>query len=158
VFCGWIHGFKVLAMVDPKVMTDRFAVSPQLAAADFVALAAAGYKTIINNRPDNEEPGQLSAAEAQALAEAQGMNYVHIPVKIPELTAATVEQFGTALQSNPGPILAHCRTGTRSFILWTMVTAKSNTMTLEELMQCAADGGYDLSKMRPLIEQYMNAV
>jgi len=144
-------------MVEPKAMIEGFAVSPQLTAADFPALAAAGYKTIINNRPNNEEPGQLTAEEAQKMASENGLNYVHIPVKMPELTTEVVEEFRTAIQENPGPILAHCKSGTRSCVLWGMVTAKENMMTLEELTECAAKGGYDLTRMRPLIEQYMNA-
>jgi uncharacterized protein (TIGR01244 family) len=144
-------------MVNPRPMTVDFAVSPQIAEADFSALALAGYKTIINNRPDGEEVGQLTAEMAQQLAEANGLTYVHIPVKIPELTVETVEQFGAAIKENPGPILAHCKSGTRSCILWSMVTAKDNTMTLDELMACAAQGGYDLTRVRPLIEQYINS-
>ena len=144
-------------MVEPRVMAEGFAVSPQITADDFSVLAAAGYKTIINNRPDGEEAGQLTAAEAQEIAEANGLNYVHIPVRMPELTAETVEKFSVAIKENPGPVLAHCKSGTRSCVLWSMVTAKENTMTLEELMACAAKGGYDLTRMRPLIEQYMNA-
>lgn len=144
-------------MVEPKFMTKEFAVSPQITAADIPALASAGFKTIINNRPDGEEAGQLTAAEAREIAEANGLNYVHIPVKIPALTAETVEEFRAAIKDNPAPFLAHCKSGTRSCVLWTMVTAKENPMTLEELMDCAAQGGYDLTRMRPLIEQYMNA-
>lgn len=144
-------------MVEPRAIAEDFAVSPQLTAADFAPLAAAGYKTVINNRPDGEEPGQLSAAEAATIAHEHGLNYVHIPVKMPEFTAATVEQFGAALETNEGPVLAHCKSGTRSCMLWTLVMAQQNTMSLDELMQCAAQGGYDLSKMRPLIQQYMKA-
>jgi len=144
-------------MVEPRALAENFAVSPQLAEADFAALAAAGYKTVINNRPDGEEPGQLSAEEAEKIAQKNGLNYVHIPVRIPELSSETVEQFGAAIENNPEPFLAHCKSGTRSCILWTLVTAKQNTLSLDELMQCAASGGYDLTRMRPLIEQYMNA-
>ncbi len=136
-------------------MKEGFSVSPQITEADFAAIAAAGYKTIINNRPDDEEPGQLSAAAARELATAHGLNYVHIPVKIPELSPEVVEAFATALQENPGPFLAHCRTGTRSCILWTLVNAQNKTMTLDELLTCAADGGYDLTNVLPLIKQYM---
>ncbi|RZM79696.1 TIGR01244 family sulfur transferase [Leptolyngbya iicbica] len=144
-------------MVQPKALADDFSVSPQLTEADFAELAAAGYKTVINNRPDGEEPGQLTAAAAQQLAQAQGLNYVHIPVKMPELTPAIVDQFSAAMADNPGPILAHCKSGTRSCLLWTLVAAKHNTMPLEELMQHTAQSGYDLTRMRPLIEQYINA-
>lgn len=143
-------------MVEPRVIAEGFAVSPQLTKGDILSLALAGYKTIINNRPDAEEAGQMTAAEAQKIAEENCMNYIHIPVKMSELTTETVEKFSKALQENPSPILAHCKSGTRSCVLWTMATAKENIMSLEELMDCAARGGYDLTRMRPLIEQYIN--
>ncbi|MEM9119831.1 MAG: TIGR01244 family sulfur transferase [Cyanobacteria bacterium P01_F01_bin.56] len=145
-------------MVQPRALTDDFSVSTQLIEADFAELASAGYKTIINNRPDGEEPGQLTASEAQKLAQAHGMNYVHIPVKMPELTSAIVEEFSTALAANPGPVLAHCKSGTRSCVLWTMASAQQNVMPLTELMQRAAQSGYDLTRMRPMIEQYINLI
>ena len=144
-------------MVDPKVMADGFAVSPQIAPADIPALAAAGYKTIINNRPDGEEDGQFSAAEARAIAEDNGINYIHLPVKMPELNADIVDQFSAAVKEQPGPILAHCKSGTRSCVLWTMAAGRDSSMTVEELMDCAAQGGYDLTRLRPLIEQYVQA-
>jgi len=144
-------------MVEPKSIVKGFAVSPQLTRDDFSMLADAGYKTIINNRPDGEEAGQLSAAEAQQLATENGLNYVHIPVRIPDLSPELVDQFDTALKENPGPVLAHCKTGTRSCILWSLANARNSTMTVDELMQCAAEGGYDLTRMRPLVEQYMKA-
>lgn len=143
-------------MAQPRALTDNFAVSPQLTEADFAELAAAGYKTVINNRPDGEEPGQLSAAAAQRIAQSHGLTYVHIPVKMPELTSDTVEQFSVALAESPRPILAHCKSGTRSCVLWTMANAKQNTMPLEALMQQATQAGYDLTRMRPLIEQYVS--
>ena len=144
-------------MVQPRALTDDFSVSPQLTEADFAELAAAGYKTVINNRPDGEEPGQLTASEAQEIAQEHGITYVHIPVAMPELTSETVEQFGAALADSPGPILAHCKSGTRSCVLWAMATAQQNTMPLDALLQQAAQAGYDLTRMRPLIEQYASA-
>lgn len=148
---------KTRTMVQPRALTDDFSVSTQLVEADFAELAAAGYKTVINNRPDGEEPGQLAASDALKIAQEHGLNYVHIPVKMPELTSETVEQFSTALAESPGPILAHCKSGTRSCVLWTMANAQQNTMPLAALMQRAAQGGYDLTRLRPLIEQYASA-
>ena len=144
-------------MAQPTALTSDFSVSPQLATTDFAELAAAGYKTVINNRPDGEEPGQLTAAEAKDLAQAHGLNYVHIPVTMSALTPATVEQFSATLSDHPGPVLAHCKSGTRSCLLWTMTTAKQDPASLGELMQRTAQSGYDLTRMRPLIEQYLNA-
>lgn len=141
-------------MAVPTSLTPEFAVSTQITAADFPALAAAGYKTIINNRPDGEEAGQLTAAAARQLAEQHGLKYVHIPVTMPDLTATTIDQFETALQENPAPLLAHCKSGTRSCILWAIATARQPTTSLEALMSLTAQQGYNLDRLRPLIEQY----
>lgn len=140
-------------MVKTSVIVEGFSVAPNLTENDFPALAAAGYKTIINNRHDGEEPNQLTAAQAQKLAEENGLSYLHIPIAIQAITPTDVEQFSNALKTNPRPILAHCKTGTRSCLLWAMTTAKDKTLTIDELMQCAAKGGYDLSNMRSLVEQ-----
>ena len=141
-------------MAVPTPLTPEFAVSTQITAADFPNLAAAGYKTIINNRPDGEEAGQLTAAAARQLAEQNGLNYVHIPVTMSDLTATTIAQFETALTENPGPVLAHCKSGTRSCILWAIATARQPTTSLADLLSLTAQQGYNLERLRPLIEQY----
>jgi uncharacterized protein (TIGR01244 family) len=89
------------------------------------ALAAAGVRTIVNNRPDGEDPGQLPAAEARALAAAHGIQYHHIPVTAPTLSAADVDAFAAVLASAPQPIVAHCRSGTRSSLLWALVRLRA---------------------------------
>src|SRR5947207_8606071 len=88
---------------------------------DIEALADAGVKTIINNRPDGEDPGQLDAAEARRTAEARGIAYHHIPVTAASLSRADVDAFGAVLAAAPKPIVAHCRSGTRSSLLWALV-------------------------------------
>jgi uncharacterized protein (TIGR01244 family) len=95
--------------------------APALSRDDIEALAAQGVKTIVNNRPDGEDPGQLPAAEAQALAAAHGIQYHHIPVTGPSLSAADVDAFAAVLANAPQPIVAHCRSGTRSTLLWALV-------------------------------------
>ena len=91
----------------------------RLDAADIDALAQAGVRTIINNRPDGEDPGQLSAADARRLAETHGIAYHHIPVTAASLSRADVDAFAAALDSAQ-PIVAHCRSGTRSTLLWAL--------------------------------------
>src|SRR5712672_797525 len=86
--------------------------------ADIEALAAAGVRTIVNNRPDNEDPGQLPAAEARRLAEAHGIAYHHIPFTAATLSRADVDAFAAAMRDASGPVVAHCRSGTRSTLLW----------------------------------------
>jgi uncharacterized protein (TIGR01244 family) len=95
-------------------------VAGALFPADIEALAKAGVKTILNNRPDGEDPGQLPAEEARALAESLGITYRHIPITAATLKRADVEAFAAALKEAPRPIVAHCRSGTRSALLWAL--------------------------------------
>ena len=101
-------------------------LAPGLSAAgkldrsDVEALAKDGVRTIINNRPDDEDPGQLPAAEARRIAEAHGIAYHHIPVTAATLSRADVDAFAAVLGSAEQPIVAHCRSGTRSTLLWAL--------------------------------------
>jgi len=91
-----------------------------LARDDIEALSRAGVRTIINNRPDGEDPGQLPAAEARALAEAQGLAYHHIPITAARLSRADVDALDAVLATAEQPVVAHCRSGTRSTLLWAL--------------------------------------
>src|SRR6201988_3786295 len=95
-------------------------VAGRLDRAEIEALAAAGVRTIINNRPDGEDPGQLPAAEARRIAELQGLVYHHIPITAATLTRADVDAFATVLRNGQAPVVAHCRSGTRSTLLWAL--------------------------------------
>jgi uncharacterized protein (TIGR01244 family) len=88
--------------------------------ADIEALAAVGIRTIINNRPDDEDPGQLPAADARRLAEAHGIAYHHIPFTAASLTRADVDAFAATLHTAPQPVVVHCRSGTRSTLIWAL--------------------------------------
>jgi uncharacterized protein (TIGR01244 family) len=91
-----------------------------LSADNIEALAAAGVKTIINNRPDGEDPGQLAAGEAQALCAKHGIAYHHIPFVAATLTRADIDAFETVLTTGAQPMVAHCRSGTRSTMVWAL--------------------------------------
>lgn len=99
-------------------VTDRFAVSPQIAAADLAAIAQAGFRAIICNRPDNEGPDQPSFAQIEAAARAAGLTARHIPVVPGQITEAHGQAMRAALTELPGPVLAYCRSGARSTSLW----------------------------------------
>src|SRR6516225_856723 len=92
-------------------------VAGRLDRADIDALAHVGVRTIINNRPDGEDPGQLPAAEARHLAEALGIAYHHIPITAATLSRADVDTFPATLRDGPAPVVAHCRSGTTSTLL-----------------------------------------
>jgi uncharacterized protein (TIGR01244 family) len=116
---------------------------------DIEALAASGVRTIVNNRPDGEDPGQLPAAEAQAIATSHGIQYHHIPVTGPTLSAADVDAFATVLASAPQPIVAHCRSGTRSALLWALVRLRAGDDP-PALVTQAARYGIDIAAL-PMI-------
>src|SRR5438105_3681519 len=95
-------------------------VAGKLDPADIEALAASGVRTIVNNRPDGEDPGQLPAAEARRVAEAHGVAYHHIPMTAATLTRGDVDAFAEVLATAAQPIVVHCRSGTRSTLLWAL--------------------------------------
>jgi len=111
-----------------------------LGPAEIEALAASGVRTLINNRPDNEDPGQLPAAEAQRLAAARGIAYHHIPVTAASLSSADVAAFAAVLRSASQPIVAHCRSGTRSTLLWALTQLEKGADPATLIAQAARQG------------------
>jgi uncharacterized protein (TIGR01244 family) len=108
--------------------------------------AALGVKTIVNNRPDGEEPGQPESAEIEAAARQAGLDYRFIPVAggiSPEQIAAMAQ----ALAAEDGKLLAFCRSGTRSTYLWALARASAGADP-DALVRAAAEAGYDLGPIR----------
>src|SRR4051812_12117913 len=106
-------------MTDFRRVTDDISVAPQISVADVDAAASAGFRTIINNRPDGEDPAQPSGHEIEAAAQAAGLAYFHIPVRGGP-TPEQVETTARILEQAQGPILAFCRSGTRSIVTWSL--------------------------------------
>ena len=101
-----------------KTVAPDFSVSPQIFAGDIGALKAKGFRTIICNRPDHEDPGQPDFADIAAAAAAVGLAARHIPVRPDAIGPADVAAFGRAIDELPGPVLGYCRRGGRSAALW----------------------------------------
>lgn len=95
-------------------LTPDFAVSPQVFAAQLADLRAAGFATVICNRPDHEDPGQPTFAEIEAAAEAAGLEAHHIPVLPGQATKDHVVAFTAAVAAAKGKVLAYCRSGGRA--------------------------------------------
>jgi uncharacterized protein (TIGR01244 family) len=131
-------------MADIRKVTDDFSVAPQIAPADLAAAAASGFTLVINNRPDGESPGQPTSAEMEAAAKAAGLDYVHIPV-IGGPGPAQVQAVAQAIAEAKGPVLAFCRSGTRSIVTWSIGQAQSGARPRGDLVSLGADAGYDLS-------------
>lgn len=96
-----------------RQITPDYAVSPQIAVADVALIQAAGFKSIICNRPDDEDPGQPAADEIKTAVEAAGLTFKWIPVISGAMTPQNVEDQAEALDELPGPVFAYCRSGTR---------------------------------------------
>lgn len=116
---------------------------------DIEALAAAGIKTIINNRPDGEDPGQLPADEARRVAEAHGIAYHHIPFVAATLTADTIDSFAAALTGAAQPVVAHCRSGTRSTMIWALTRLREGADPVA-LVALGARNGVDIAALTAL--------
>ncbi len=128
-----------------RPLSKELSVSAQIRVADIAALAAQGYRSVINNRPDGEEPGQPASATLATAATQVGLDYRYVPVIPGQLQDAQVTAFAAALADMPGPVLAFCRTGTRSSTLWALQASGS----ADAILETARVAGYDLSALRP---------
>lgn len=134
-----------------KALTDGFYVSPQIIADDIKEAKNLGIKLIISNRPDSEEPGQpLNASLAEA-AKEQGIAFVNIPIDHRGVSKAHIEHFKQTLGNHEGPVLAFCRSGTRSTILRAFVRASEGD-NVNGLVREASAAGYDLYTIVPGLE------
>src|SRR5271157_6092748 len=95
-----------------KWLSDTVAAAGQIAPGDLPAIAAHGFKTVINNRPDGEGgPEQPTSADLKRAAETAGLSYVHLPVVSGQLTPQQVSEMAKTLQSAASPVFAFCRSG-----------------------------------------------
>ena len=131
-----------------RQLDEHVSVAGQIAPEEIAGL---GVAMIVNNRPDGEEPGQPSSEALKAAAEAAGVDYRHIPVS-GGMSLPQVAQMADALAAADGPVLAFCRSGTRSTFLWALARARLGD-DAEELAAKAAAAGYDLAPIRAYLAQ-----
>lgn len=138
--------------MDIRPITPAYAVSPQISPEDAGAIAAAGYRMILCNRPDAEVPPPLQTGAIRAAAEAAGLAFVDNPVvhaalNDPEARDALVQAQSQAIEQAGGPVLAYCASGTRSTVVWSL--GQAGSMEAEEIIAAAGRAGYDMSGLRP---------
>ena len=133
-----------------RQVTPGYAVAPQIEPADMAALAAAGFATVINNRPDAEVPPEQQSAAMRAAAEAAGLAYVENPVVNGAMTMDMVIAQAEALAASPGPVFAYCRSGTRSSIVWAL--GQAGRQPTDDILAALAKAGYDLGGLRGQID------
>lgn len=135
-------------MTTPKPLAD-------LSVCSFVSPAelpqvAREFRTIVNARPNAEEPGQPSSAEMEQAAHRLGLEYVHIPVVPGQITDEQVAAFAKALGDKPGPVLAFCKSGTRAASLWAL--SRAGEHGADTVIEAAAKAGFDLQSLKPRLE------
>ena len=131
--------------MDVKRINDKVSVSPQISPDDIAAIKAAGFTTIVNNRPDGESFDQPSSDEMQAAVEAAGLSYHYIPLGRDGVSPEMVEETVAVLEGSTGPVFCYCRSGTRSTTLWAL--AQAGKMPAQEIVSAAAHAGYDMSHL-----------
>jgi len=134
-------------MSDIRKVTDHFSVAPQVTPEEAAAAVAGGVVLVINNRPDGEAPDQPASAEVEAAVRAAGADYLFIPV-VGRPTPEQAKAQAAAVDAAKGPVLAFCRSGTRSITAWAMGEAASGA-SKDDLLRAAIAAGYDL---RPVLQ------
>lgn len=132
---------------------EKTSVSGQLQTADLREAAALGFKLVVSNRPDGEGPGQPSSAALAAEAAKQGMTFVNVPFTTPQsVSPAQIAEFAQLLRETDGKVLAFCRSGLRSSMLWATANVALGA-PIADVLAKAAKAGYDLRQATGLVEQ-----
>ncbi|MEO8618742.1 MAG: TIGR01244 family sulfur transferase [Sphingomicrobium sp.] len=137
--------------MDIRTITPNLSVSGQITPAEVAELKAMGFKAIVGNRPDGEEAGQPEWAEIARAAQDAGLETAYIPITPGSLSDEQALAFREAVTGFDKPVLAFCRTGTRSAQLWAI--AARDRLSSDEVIRMAATAGYDLSAMKARLEQ-----
>ena len=134
-----------------RMLTTDIMVAPQIGVDAVAEAKAAGVALIINNRPEGESDDQVPGAEIEAAAQAAGMDYVAIPITHSGFSQPQVMAMVDALKGAKGKVLAYCRSGTRSTLLWALAESAQGGDP-DALTNMAAKAGYDVSPVRPLMD------
>ena len=132
-------------------LSPSFSATAQIRLEDLAAIAEAGFRGIVNNRPDGEGPDQPLSLDIAAEAKRLGLDYAHIPVVPGQIEDAQVQRLDVFLRRAQGPVLGFCRTGTRAAQLWAL--RQTSGGNVEEILAAASRAGYDLTSLRPRLEE-----
>lgn len=134
-----------------RKVTEGVYASPQIGLDEVAEAKALGVTLVINNRPEGESDDQTPGPEIEAAARAAGLDYVAIPVTHAGFSQGQVDAMAGALAKNDGAVLAYCRSGTRSTLLWALAEA-SQGGDPETIAANAAQAGYDISPIRQIVD------
>ena len=140
----------------PITVTAKLAVAPQPILSDFQEFRRLGFTTIVNNRPDGEDPNQLGSAAEEEAARAAGLGYVHIPVMSTGMNEDDARLLKETIEQAPGPVVAHCKSGARSFYLW-VLSGDLDPLSDEDLLTKARELGVDTNAARTWLAAHRNS-
>ena len=140
--------------LDPKFkrLSERVWVGPQVSLDDLDRASVQGIGRVVCNRPDGEDAGQPTAEVIAAAAEARGMDFLAIPITHAGFGEAQIAALAETLTRDDEVVLAYCRSGTRSTLLWALAEA-SRGRDPDELAEAARNAGYDVSPVRPAMDR-----
>jgi uncharacterized protein (TIGR01244 family) len=138
-------------MSDFRKLSDTVLASPQIGVADLSAAKQLGVTLVVNNRPEGEAEDQIPGSEIEAAARAAGLDYCAIPITHAGFSEPQVSAMAEALDRARGGVLAYCRSGTRSTLLWALARA-SRGEDPAALATAAAAAGYDVAPVRPAMD------
>ena len=135
-----------------RKIDDKTYASPQITLAEVAYAKALGIGLIINNRPEDESDDQTPGPDIEAAAHEAGMAYIAIPVTHAGFSMPQVDAMEQALaQAGDAPVLAYCRSGTRSTLLWALAQAKAG-LSPDAIAAKAAGAGYDIAPIRATVD------
>lgn len=138
-------------MSDFRTLSETVFASPQIELDDIEAAKEAGVTMIVNNRPDGEEPSAPQSDAVAAAAAEAGLEFVSIPIGQAGFSEVQIDAMIAALDNAEGKVLAYCRSGTRSTLLWSLAQAKLG-MAPDSIADVAMAAGYDVSPIRPMLD------
>ncbi len=133
--------------MDIRQITPRYYVAPQIEASDMQFLAEAGFTHVIDNRPDSEVGPEHQSGAMQTAADEAGLEFVINPLTMETMSKERQIIQREQLDSTASKVLAYCRSGTRSTICWAL--AHAGDLPAEDILEAAAQAGYDLSGLAP---------
>lgn len=136
--------------MDMRQISPDYFVAPQIMPEDLDGIAKAGVKTVICNRPDDENPPSLFATEIETAAAEAGLTFVYLPLTQQTMTPQNVARHKEMIAASGGPVLAYCASGTRSTVVWALGSA--GDVAVDEIVTAARGAGYDLENLRPTLE------
>ncbi len=135
--------------MDIRFLTPTYAVSPQITANDADAIAQAGFKLVICNRPDQEVTPDLFMEQIGAALAEHGVRFETLPLTQETMSLPNAARHAALMDGAEGPVLAYCRTGTRSSVIWALGQAKAQDA--DAILAATSKAGYELDHLRPLL-------